>query len=517
VAVLPTELTEDGGPALQPRGQTRPLCPVAGIGASAGGLAAAADLLRHLGPNPGVAVVMVHDLASSHDSTLAELFSKVTAMPVVPASDGTLVEPNHVYVATPSAGLGIVNGTLHLTPRDELGGLDLPIDRFFESLAVDRTVHALGAVLSGTGSDGTRGIRAIKSSGGITFAQDASAEYGSMPESAIATRCVDFVSSPGGIAKELVRIGEHWPTVTSASSAPATDVVTVPSVDHGTAEHRLTQELAATRNDLRSVIERLEATNEELKMRNVEVTRLNDAEGIVDKEVRAYQDRLQQMAFDTALTEDRERRRIATQVHDHIGQSLALAQIKLTSMRETIRDPGRATFDEAVELLEQSIVDTRTLIFDLSPPVLYDLGLREALSWLVEEFEKRHGILIGVTDDGMDKRLDDATAGLVFRAVRELLTNVFKHAKADSARVSLRRAGDHIDIEVEDKGTGFDAKALGSQSSGGGFGLFSVREQISRLGGTVEIISAPGQGTRVNMRVPLNTDESPTRVDVAAH
>jgi signal transduction histidine kinase len=241
------------------------------------------------------------------------------------------------------------------------------------------------------------------------------------------------------------------------------------------------------------------------------------AEGIVDKEVRAYQDRLRQMAFDTALTEDRERRRIATQVHDHIGQSLALAQIKLTSIREAIGAPGRATFDEAVELLEQSIVDTRTLIFDLSPPVLYDLGLREALSWLVEEFEKRHGIVIEVTDDGMDKRLDDATAGLVFRAVRELLTNVLKHAKADSARVSLRRAGDHIDIEVEDKGTGFDAKALGARSSGGGFGLFSVREQISRLGGTVEVISTPGRGTRVNMRVPLNTDESPTPVDVAAH
>jgi signal transduction histidine kinase len=226
------------------------------------------------------------------------------------------------------------------------------------------------------------------------------------------------------------------------------------------------------------------------------------------QEVRAYQARLQKMAFDAALTEELERRRIATHMHDYIGQSLALAEIKLTSLREAVSDSAQATFDEAIDLLEQAIVDTRTLIFDLSPPVLYELGLREALSWLVEQFAKRHRVLVEVSDDDMDKPLDDATAGLVFRAVRELLTNVFKHAKTLAARVSLRRTGDHVEIEVADQGVGFDANAPGLRPSDG-FGLFSVREQIARLGGRVEITSAPGQGTRVRMWVPVKADGAP--------
>jgi two-component system, chemotaxis family, CheB/CheR fusion protein len=227
-----------------------------------------------------------------------------------------------------------------------------------------------------------------------------------------------------------------------------------------------------------------------------------------EKKLRDYQDKLRQNAFDTALAEERERRRIAVEVHDHIGQALALAQIKLTSIRDVISGASRVTFDHAVDLLVQSITDTRTLIFDLSPPVLYDLGLKEALSWLVEDLEKRHGIQIELTDDGREKPLPDATAALVFRAVRELFANIFKHAKATSAKVALRRTDGHYDIDVEDQGVGFDPKEIDQRQVGGGFGLFSVREQIGRLGGTVEIASAPGRGTRVNVRVPIVDGES---------
>jgi len=144
------------------------------------------------------------------------------------------------------------------------------------------------------------------------------------------------------------------------------------------------------------------------------------------------------------------------------------------------------------------------LIFELSPPVLHDLGFKATLSWLVEDLHKRHGIQVSVTDDGAEDALDDASATLLFRAVRELLLNVFKHAKTSEAKVSLRQQDHLFHIDVEDQGVGFDANDGGTSSASGGFGLFSVREQLGRLGGNMEIASAPRHGTRVSIRVPLS-------------
>ena len=230
-----------------------------------------------------------------------------------------------------------------------------------------------------------------------------------------------------------------------------------------------------------------------------DVTERRKAEG----EIRVYQDRLQSMAFDAAVTEERERRRLAIELHDWIGQDLALAKIKLTPLRGELAGEARKAVDGAIALLDKAIDDSRTLVFELSPPVLYDLGLKEALAWLAEDLEKRHGVRIEVTDDGADKPLEDAAKAIVFRAVRELVMNVLKHAKTPSARVSLRRADGQFQIDVEDRGVGFDPDAPSHRGSHGGFGLLSVREQITRLGGTLKVESAPQQGTRVSVRVPL--------------
>jgi two-component system, chemotaxis family, CheB/CheR fusion protein len=225
-----------------------------------------------------------------------------------------------------------------------------------------------------------------------------------------------------------------------------------------------------------------------------------------EKAIRAYQEKLQNMAFDAARTEERERRRIAVELHDRIGQSLALAQIKLTSVRDGLTGSPRAAVDAAVELLEQSDADTRSLTFELSPPVLYDLGLADALNWLAEEMEKRHGMHIEVIDDAANKPLDETSRALVFRAIRELVMNVTKHAQTPAAKVTLRRIDHQFEIAVEDSGAGFDAAAEAKAKSGsGGFGLLSVREQIRRLGGTMVVESAPKHGTRVCVRVPLDT------------
>jgi two-component system CheB/CheR fusion protein len=217
-----------------------------------------------------------------------------------------------------------------------------------------------------------------------------------------------------------------------------------------------------------------------------------------EAKIRDYQSKLQVVAFETTLAEERERRRIAADLHDRIGQALALAQIKLTALRDTIDGKSRAEMDECVRLVRQTVDDTRTLTFELSPPVLYDLGLMPALAWLADETRKRHGMTVTVEDDDQPKALEDGVAALVFRSVRELLVNVFKHAQVPAAKVALRRKGEWLVLEVSDRGVGFDPA-----SSGEGYGLFGVREQISRLGGTFAVASTPGEGTTITIEVPL--------------
>jgi two-component system CheB/CheR fusion protein len=187
-----------------------PPLPIVGVGASAGGFEAFRELLMALPSDTGLALVLVQHLDPGHESLLARLLSKATAMTVAEVEEGMTVEPNHVYVIPPNKTMGIRNGTLHLMARGEPAVKHLPIDYFLGSLAEDRGNRAIGVILSGTASDGTMGLKAIKTEGGITFAQDIkSAKYDGMPRSAIAAGCVDFVLPPEGIASELARIGRH--------------------------------------------------------------------------------------------------------------------------------------------------------------------------------------------------------------------------------------------------------------------------------------------------------------------
>jgi two-component system CheB/CheR fusion protein len=179
---------------------------IVGIGASAGGLEAFTELLSHLPDNTGLAFVLIQHLDPSHESHLTELLSKASKMPVSEVKGETHVEANHVYVIPPHCNLGISDGVLDTPPRPA-SGRNMPIDDFLRALAADRGSQALGVVLSGTASDGTLGLRAVKAAGGVTFAQEArTAKFDSMPRSAIAAGVVDFVLPPAGIARELVAI-----------------------------------------------------------------------------------------------------------------------------------------------------------------------------------------------------------------------------------------------------------------------------------------------------------------------
>jgi two-component system CheB/CheR fusion protein len=184
--------------------------PIVGIGASAGGLEAVTRLLKHLPLGTGMAFVLVQHLDPTHESALTVLLSRVTLMSVSEAQDGTLVQPDHVYVIPPNKKLGIINRTLRLLPREKVGDLHAPVDYFFNTLAADQGAQSVGIVLSGTGTDGTQGLEEIKAAGGITFVQNEdSARYNGMPASAGASGCSDYTLPPEEIARELIRLHKH--------------------------------------------------------------------------------------------------------------------------------------------------------------------------------------------------------------------------------------------------------------------------------------------------------------------
>jgi two-component system CheB/CheR fusion protein len=204
--------------------------PVVGVGASAGGLEAFTQMLGALPADTGMAFVLVQHLAPRHASLLTEILARATTMPVTEAQDETRVEPNRVYVIPPDHDIVISRGFLQLRPREKVRGLHRPIDLFLRSLAEDQRDRAIGVILSGTASDGTLGLEEIKAEGGITFAQDDTAQQNSMPRSAVASGCVDFVLPPAGIAREIGRIARH-PHV--ARAVPARPVALASEPDLG--------------------------------------------------------------------------------------------------------------------------------------------------------------------------------------------------------------------------------------------------------------------------------------------
>jgi two-component system, chemotaxis family, CheB/CheR fusion protein len=194
--------------SLEGGGEQQPF-PVVGIGASAGGLEAFLKLIKQLPTGTGIAFVLVQHLSPQHESALPGLLSRGAAIPVNEVRDGMRVAPDHIYVIPPNVNMALQDGILQLSRRVQ-GSLQTPIDFFFRSLAESRKSGAAGVILSGTGSDGTEGLKAIKSKGGITFAQDeSSAKFAEMPRHAVEAGCVDFVMKPEAIARELAAFGQH--------------------------------------------------------------------------------------------------------------------------------------------------------------------------------------------------------------------------------------------------------------------------------------------------------------------
>ncbi len=224
-----------------------------------------------------------------------------------------------------------------------------------------------------------------------------------------------------------------------------------------------------------------------------------------EAEILTNQEQLQSLASELSLTEERERRRLATDLHDHIGQALAVSKIKLGVLQKTA--PSRTLakpLGEVRELIEKMIQDTRSLTFELSLPVLYELGFEAAVEWFAKHIRSQHGIQVEL-QRGLDPiPMTDEIKVLLFRSVRELMMNIVKHAQARRARVTMVRIDDRVDIEVTDDGVGIDQAQSAAQAGGSsGFGLFSIRERLNYLGGRLEVDSEAGRGTRITLTVPL--------------
>lgn len=226
----------------------------------------------------------------------------------------------------------------------------------------------------------------------------------------------------------------------------------------------------------------------------------------VERQRADYQEALRSLTSVLALTQERERRSIAARIHDEISQNLAYAKLRVNSLNGCSQ--GKAcdvAIGEINDLLDNAIAGTRALSFELSPPLLHELGFVEAAEWLTEQFGESHDIGCEFTDDGREKRLSPDLSVTLFRAVDELLDNVARHADANRAEVSISRGEGRIEVRVSDDGRGFDpSKAMAAHHPGDGFGLFNIRERLDYFGGTMEIESDALTGTRVTLRAPLN-------------
>jgi signal transduction histidine kinase len=218
-----------------------------------------------------------------------------------------------------------------------------------------------------------------------------------------------------------------------------------------------------------------------------------------------YQDQLRSLASQVAMTEQRQRRELATYLHDRIGQELALIKLRLESVRGCAREPEHnGILDDVCDLTAEVIRKLRTLTFEISPPILHELGLVPALEWLADHTRSQHGLAVEVDAEPVAGLGDDLQA-LVFRSVTELVANVARHAHARTAVIRVRSARRVLRIEVIDDGGGFEPARVAHAGKTGTFGLFSIREGLAYIGGQLELVSAPGEGTRAVVEVPLSS------------
>lgn len=232
-----------------------------------------------------------------------------------------------------------------------------------------------------------------------------------------------------------------------------------------------------------------------------------------EQDLLRLQHRLRELSSRLIQTEARERQRIATDIHDRIGQTLAVIKMQLGALKAEFDGKNlKRRVDSIREMVSQTIAEVRTLTFELSPPILHTLGLKAAVDWLAENVRKQSGLSVDVVVDGSDHGLDIDSRGFLFRICNELLLNVVKHAHAKVARVNITIDAEMITAIISDDGLGFDPIAQdGFEPSTRGFGLFSIQEQLQYYGGRYKVVSNPNQGSAVTIKLPLTATGQPEK------
>jgi PAS domain S-box-containing protein len=248
-------------------------------------------------------------------------------------------------------------------------------------------------------------------------------------------------------------------------------------------------------SELKRVEAELRSFNETLEQRAAERSRVAEQRT----------DQLRRLASELNQAEHRERRRLAITLHDHLQQLLVAAQLRLAPMRNRTTDPNSAkSLQDAHDLIAQSIDVSRSLAIDLSPPVLQDRGLYGAFEWLARRMQEKHGLAVRLEGSHLTFRMQEDDALFVFRAAQELLFNVVKHAQCSEARLILEEQPESLQVTVVDHGCGFDPEALScNEGADEHFGILSVKERLSLLGGSLQVESAIGHGTRVVITAPF--------------
>jgi signal transduction histidine kinase len=265
---------------------------------------------------------------------------------------------------------------------------------------------------------------------------------------------------------------------------------------------QIEEDLHKIQKDLEKLVEKrtseLRQTNAALHD-EIEIRKENENELI------SHRQRLRTLSSELMEIEDKERRQLATELHDQIGQSLSAVKMYVDSLTSsTSNSDTRERLQLIAGIVDQTVQDVRTLTFELSPPILYELGLHEALEWLAEDFLEKHSLKITIGCDKCPHCTSPAFLALIFRTIRELLTNVVRHADADTAEIEVRCAGEAVRLIVKDNGCGMtNDPAKDSKNNSGGFGLFSIRERIVNIGGTVVIDSEKDKGTTITLTLPV--------------
>jgi two-component system sensor histidine kinase UhpB len=227
----------------------------------------------------------------------------------------------------------------------------------------------------------------------------------------------------------------------------------------------------------------------------------------VREEILTYQSNLKSLANELVVTEEEAKRSYAITLHDTIGQLLIALKYKISELNRKIeKSEHKKLISETSNILQDAINETRNITYELSPPVLYELGLVSAISWKLDEIEKSNKIKTSLTDQSKSYDLDEKEQIIIYRSINELLQNVIKHSKAESVNVSFKLLPNNFRITIKDNGVGFNldatkAKAISQKK----FGLFSIMERIRYFGGELNINAVPDIGTEAVINLPIKT------------